>query len=461
MKAKNILLLIFILLASLVGIGCSCNKNSQKSNTTIYKPVEETIIYTQAILKKDLENRLKPFINENVNPIRIIDDLDNQSYDIAIVLNSAKDSSDNIEEIYSKEISLSPNQFRTFFQDKVSKLVISSITKINTQITQAIKDYLKKSYQDNPPQENKLVFTGCILLSRWVALRSQQNNDYTYPFHYTANITKNADLTIGNLETPFAETGPYTRLGTVFRGDPRLVEGLVYSGFNVVNLANNHFGDSGRAGMNYTFKLLDKNNIDYFGAGTNINNAREPLIKEINGVKYAFLGYADGVFTPNSYAAKADYTGLNLLNIDNLKTDLRKVKDKADFIIVSMHSGTEYTHNPNQTQINFAHTAIELGADMVFGHHPHVVQAIEYYKDKPIFYSLGNFVMDQYFPNTNQGYILKIKTIFNQITSVELIPYHIYDYSQPKTVKDDEANQILDNVINASKILSGDSNEKR
>lgn len=438
---------------SLLLIGCSCNKDNQQSNNTFLQPKEEIIVYTQPILKKDLEERLKPFINENVNPIKITDKIENSSYDIAVLLNPKKESDENIEEIYSQNVNLSPQDFKDYFQNKAPSFMIGTHTKIDTQITQAIKEYLKKSYEDNPPQENKLVFTGCMLLSRWVALRAQEHNDYTYPFHYTADITKNADLTIGNLETPFAETGPYISLGTVFRGDPGMVEGLVFSGFDAVNLANNHFGDSERSGMEYTFKILDENNINYFGAGTNDKTSREPLIKEVNGIKYAFLGYADTVFTPVFYASGLDYAGLNIMDEVNLISDLEAVRDKADFIIVSMHAGTEYTYNPNQKQISFAHTAIDHGANMVFGHHPHVVQAIEYYRDKPIFYSPGNFSMDQLERNTQQGFIIKISTIFNQITSVELVPYHIYDYSQPKAVEGKEAEEIINDVLGASKKL--------
>lgn len=439
-------------------MGCNCNQtpsvNYEETEEQYYSD-EETVIYVEPILKNDIETRLDPFIAESVNPIQITSDQENNNYDIAIFTNSDTNNEESTDILYSHETNLSPDNI-DYLSDKTTDLEIKSYIKNDTQISKAVKDYLTESYKNDPPQENKLIFTGCILPSRWVALRAQQNDDYTYPFHYTADITKNADLTIANLETPFAETGPYTNLGMVFRGDPGLIEGLTYSGFDIVNLANNHFGDSQREGMDYTFNLLDENNIAYFGAGTNNETAREPLIKEINGIKYAFLGYADTAFTPESYASGENYSGLNVMNEDNLIEDLEKVKDKADFIVVSMHAGTEYTYNPNEKQISFAHTAIEHGADMVYGHHPHVVQAIEYYEGKPIFYSPGNFSMDQLERNTQQGFIIELKTIFNKVTDINLIPYHIYDYSQPKPVEGEEATEIFDNVIGASKILQNE-----
>lgn len=455
MNIKNIIIYILFIGLSLLFYGCSCQKEAPAPthNTKINQSNEEIVIYTQTVLKNDLENRLKSFTIDSISPIKITDNLDGQSYDIAIILNP-KDDNKDIKTIYSYDINLSPEMIKDYFQDKVPNITIGSIINNDNQITQAISNYLKQSYKENSPQENKLIFTGCILPSRWVALRAQQHNDYTYPFKYTADITKNADMTISNLETPFAETGPYTELGMVFRGDPGLVAGLVFSGIDIVNLANNHLGDSQRAGMEYTFKLLDENNISYFGAGKNTKMSREPLIKEINGIKYAFLGYADTAFTPVSYESGEDYAGLNIMNEENLISDLENIKDKADFIIVSMHAGTEYTYNPNAKQISFAHTAIENGASMVYGHHPHVVQAIEYYKNKPIFYSPGNFSMDQLERNTQQGFIIELKTMFNQIVNINLIPYHIYDYSQPKPVEGEEADEIIDNVIGASKILN-------
>jgi len=338
-------------------------------------------------------------------------------------------------EILTKDVTWLPKEIDEYFSEKIPKIS------------------LEYPSTETKPKETTLIFTGDILPTRWVSKRAHDNNDMSYPFRETYQITSNADFTIGDLECPFAETGPYQELGIVFRGDPELVEGLTLAGIDVVNLANNHLGDSGQAGMKFTFDLLTKNKIDYFGAGLNQTQTHTPYIKEINGIKIAILGYADADFTPTSYEADNEYAGLNLMNINQMINDVKNAKNHADFVIVSMHAGTEYTYDPDPDQIEFAHAAIDAGANMIYGTHPHVIQAIEVYKEKPIFYSLGNFAMDQIEENTRQGYLLKIKLIGNNVSDIELTPYHIYDWSQPKLTNDAENQKIINDILSASKKL--------
>jgi poly-gamma-glutamate synthesis protein (capsule biosynthesis protein) len=450
---KKLIFIILLIIFSIILFYWTNTKYSNYNQELIKNnnnTLEEIVIYTQPVLKNDIQARLNVFASDKDILITVIDDIGKKPYDIAI-LTDKNEEINNTNIVYSQKTNLSPDLIEQYYQDKIPNLEIHLYIKNYSHIAQSIENYLKKSFIDYPPQKNKLIFIGCILLSRWVALKSQQNNDYTYPFQHTAHITKNSDLTIANLETPFAETGPYTELGMVFRGDPKLIEGLIFSKINVVNLANNHFGDAQRSAMHYTFELLKQNNISYFGAGIDNKHAREPLIIEINNIKYAFLGYADSAFTPLSYASTDNYAGLNIMDEKNLIEDLKNIKTKADFIIVSMHAGTEYTYHPNTKQTSFARTAIDHGANMVYGHHPHVVQAIEYYKNKPIFYSQGNFAMDQIERNTKQGYILEIETMFNTIININIIPYHIHNYSQPKPTENKESEEIIENIISATK----------
>lgn len=448
MKKYKLFLVIFLFLGGTFLSGNSCqlkqNTNSSAAPTEITR--EEVAIKTDTILEKDISDRLKPFIDDNIVAITVSDDV--TSPDITISLNQEKTT--NNSTIYTQKLTISPNELKENLSEDVYSININYLSTTDSSLSNQIKTYLQKSYKTNPPQENKLTFAGDILLSRWVAKISNDHNDPLYCFSKTADITKNSNLTIANLEAPFAETGPYTNLGVVFRADPNLAQGLTYAGFDVLNLANNHFGDSGQSGMKFTFQTLNDRNINYYGAGNNNTESRTPLIKEINGLKYAFLGYTDSAFTPVSYEADNIYAGVNLMNLDNLKEDIDKAKQQADFVIVTMNSGIEYTHNPNQTQIDFAHAAIDDGADMIFGLHPHVVQAIEYYHEKPIFYNVGNFIMDQLEKETQQGYIIQLSTIYNQIASISLIPYHIYDYCQPQIVDGDEATEIITEIVNAN-----------
>ena len=448
---KKIYYLLIIIIVFIVIFTGKSNRQAIDNNAQITQSDNSVIIQTEPMLSDDLNQRIAAFNDDSVNPVAI--DNNASKCDISIYIDDNPCITSKTENIYQFSWQFEPQSLSNLFSNDKPAKTIKIAFNSSTNLTDNLTAYLKNSFTTNPPKENKLIFAGDMLLTRWVALRSDENNDPLYPFRQIADTTKNADLTIGNLEAPFAPTGPYTELGVIFRGDPKLADGLAYAGFDIVNLANNHFGDSLREGMKFTFQTLNDRYISYYGAGDNQTEARKPVIKTINGIKYAFLGYTDPAFTPVSYEADNQYAGVNLMNINTIGADIAKAKEQADFVIVTMNSGVEYTHDPNETQIDFARKAIDEGADMIFGLHPHVVQAIEYYKNKPIFYNVGNFAMDQLELDTKQGYIIQMATQFNQITSVKLLPYHIYDYCQPALVEGNEASQILSDILEASKKL--------
>lgn len=449
MNKTKLILLIFVLIGIVLFIYCRfSDKNKIITNLNLDKitPAKNNVsLYADSVLSKDVSKLLDSFDQKN-----LIKSQDNPNSDLCISLDSQRCPQTIKENIFSTTPKWLPENFQDFFNSKLSEITVNYAQTENKDLFNKIKEFLKNSYSQNAPQKTTLIFTGDILPTRWVSKRAHDNNDMSYPFRETYQITSDSDLTIADLECPFAETGPYQELGTVFRGDPELVEGLILAGIDVVNLANNHLGDSQRAGMKFTFDLLGKNNIGFFGAGINQTEAHKPYIKEVNGLKIAILGYADPDFTPATYEADDQYAGLNLMNISKMQEDVKEAKKQADFVIVSMHAGTEYIYSPDPDQIEFAHKAIEAGADMIYGHHPHVVQAVDVYNGKPIFYSLGNFAMDQIEENTRQGFLLKIKLIYNKISDIKLIPYHIYDWSQPKLVEGEEFQKILDDVLGAS-----------
>lgn len=451
-KTKLIIIFLIVICASFFLYWQLHNKKSSITNylnsNSIPLANSEITIQTDSILSSDITNRLQTFPQND-----LIKNQSNDS-DICISLDPDKCNGSKKDIIYSSIPSWFPENLDSFFDSKLNNISISyAQNNQNNKLFTDILNYLKTSFQEKRPEETTILFTGDILPTRWVSKRAHDNNDMSYPFRNTFELLSSADYTIGDLECPFAETGPYQELGTVFRGDPELIEGLVISGIDTVNLANNHLGDSQQAGMKFTFDLLKKNNIGYFGAGINQTESHKAYIKEVHGVKIAILGYADQDFTPISYESDDIYAGLNLMNIEKMKEDVKNAKKEADFVIVSMHAGTEYTYDPDPDQIEFAHSAIKAGADMIYGHHPHVVQAIETYEGKPIFYSLGNFAMDQIEENTRQGFLLEIKLIYNKIQNIKLMPYHIYDWSQPQLVEGDEYNKILNDILGASQKL--------
>ena len=298
-----------------------------------------------------------------------------------------------------------------------------------------------------------LTAVGDMQLSRQVATKINQNGP-DYPFAKIKNTIHSSNILMGNLESPFTLDNANTDSNTmIFGAETKTVKGLRNAGFNLLNLANNHFSNQGKDGMDLTFKTLADNNIDYFGAGTDFDSAHKPFVKKVGDIKIAFLGYTDKDVLPANSIPNSDTPGVAVMDIDQAKIDIAKAKTQADMVIISMHSGTEYTPNPNQKQIEFAHAAIDSGADLVLGHHPHVVQAIEKYKGKKIFYSLGNFIFDQaWSKETQEGLIIKLTFTNTSITNTELMPIKIENWCQPRLLESTEPayNDILERISTAS-----------
>jgi len=292
--------------------------------------------------------------------------------------------------------------------------------------------------QTAPPAENVLVAVGDVMLSRRVGENISTTGDPRAPFLETVEILEQADITFCNLESPFYEEEPPIAGDLVFGAAPETIVGLIYAGVDIVSLSNNHFGNQGVDGMNFTFSHLNESGIEYAGAGENEATAREPKIIERNGVIFAFLAYSD-VKDVNwrDYKATADEPGIAMLTKANLTQDIQLAKEMADIVVVSVHWGREYEMTPTERQITYGHLAIDSGASLVLGHHPHVIQPVEEYEDGYIFYSLGNFVFDQMWSEpTRIGLIATIFFKGDQIVRVEKIEVTIYDSHQP-AVSDD------------------------
>ena len=290
-----------------------------------------------------------------------------------------------------------------------------------------------------------VVLVGDIMLNRGVEymMKTEGNGDFRFPFSKIAKDLKKADILFGNLEGPISDKG--IKVGSIysFRAEPEAIEGLTFAGFNLISLANNHAFDYGREALEDCLAKLSKAGIDYVGAGFNEGEAyggRTPVIKEIEGTKIGFLAYTN--LGPESWKASEKNSGIAWISekdFEKIKKDIENAKSQADILIVSLHAGEEYAAEPTQFQIEFSKAAIDAGADLVIGHHPHVVQKSEKYKDKWIFYSLGNFVFDQSFSQeTMRGKILEILIKDGKIN--ELIPKKIKlnNYFQPEITTKEE-----------------------
>ena len=275
-----------------------------------------------------------------------------------------------------------------------------------------------------PRGEASMLFVGDIMLSRSVGDIMTVKNDYLWPFRKIADFLKGADLTFANLETPISNRG--TNVGSIysFRSNPKAIHGLVYAGFDLVSIANNHAWDYGREAFTDTMGNLASAGISYIGGGHNESEAHAGVIKKVGDTNVGFLAYTN--LLTKSLSATDSSAGLAIYDEAQMTSDIARLKTQAPIVVVSFHWGEEYQTVHNALQEQIAHEAIDAGADLIIGHHPHVVEDIEQYKGKYIVYSLGNFIFDQNFSaETMTGLVVRVWLKNNIIDRIEQIPIHI------------------------------------
>lgn len=284
-----------------------------------------------------------------------------------------------------------------------------------------------------------LIATGDVIPARSVNYKTVTLNNFNWPFENTVDVLKTADVTFVNLETPLLRTCPLTQEGMIFCGDSRNAEGLFFAGVDVVSLANNHAGNYGLEGVEETRDLLSRKGI----LTTGINGQ---VIKDIRGKKFAFLGYND-ITSPQP--------GISNVDEEKMRQEIAQARKQADIIIVTLHFGVEYRSKSDERQVYLAHLAIDSGADLVIGNHPHWIQPVEIYKEKLITYAHGNFVFDQEWSlKTKQGVIGKYTFFDNSLIDVEFFPVQIDNYGQPYFLANDEKSAILGEMKKDSRAIS-------
>jgi poly-gamma-glutamate synthesis protein (capsule biosynthesis protein) len=292
-----------------------------------------------------------------------------------------------------------------------------------------------------PPPRTTVVAVGDILLGRSLGALMEETGDYTLPFTSMKSELASADITFGNLEGPFCGEPPYPTSGMVFRVHPAAIAGLVDAGFKILSVANNHFENGGDACMRFSLEHLREAGIATAGAGVTYDQAHAPAILVRHRVRFAFLGY--------TYALRNDipdstHPVIAGRNPENVRRDVAAALRRADAVIVSLHDGAEYTERVAAETVEFAHAAIDAGAAVVLGHHPHVPQRIEHYRDGWIFYSLGNFVFQQYTPATTRTALAARLTFAGaRLARVEALPVEIEWHSHPRLADTEESARIL------------------
>ena len=291
----------------------------------------------------------------------------------------------------------------------------------------------------------------CCSSFGWELPRTRRTGDPGAVRH----LLQAADLAAANFENPAPDAFRYHVQGTVFSADPRLIDGLRNAGLDWVSLANNHIRDAGASGLLQTIGNLDRRGIAHSGAGRDLAAARKPAILVAGGVRVAFLGY--DTIAP-SYAAGAGRAGSAPMSVAALRRDVAATRAAgAEVVVVYPHWGVEYTARTTSLQRALGRAAIDAGADLVIGNHPHWVGAMEVYRGRPIWYALGNFVFDQAWSEpTQEGLLLELTFRGRTLVQARLHPTIILDQAQPNLLDPGrDGAVVLDQLYRASGRLLG------
>lgn len=281
-----------------------------------------------------------------------------------------------------------------------------------------------------------LIATGDVIPARGANWPAVKSGNFNYNWEKTASYLKTSDISLINLEAPLLKNCPLASSGFTFCGSARQVEGMVFAGIDVANLANNHIGNYGSSGITETKQILEKNNIGWSGFS-------HLDIKETKGLKFGFLGY-------NGIGVK--------INREAMSNEIREARTKTDILIISVHWGKEYEVLPMadgsiapDNPIDIGHLMIDSGADLIIGNHPHWVQGVEIYKNKFIAYAHGNFIFDQtWSTETQEGVVGEYIFYEKKLISVLFKPIVVDKSYQPVFVEGERAKSILTRMQTAS-----------
>ena len=287
-----------------------------------------------------------------------------------------------------------------------------------------VVDLLEESQE---PQNLSISLIGDILMDGSVRAHINKNG-FNYPWDGVRNYFQKDDITIGNLETSITNNGTkWPNKQFNFRSDPRNIKAMEEAGIDVVSLANNHSLDYGYNGLIDTLGYIDNSKIKRVGAGHNKKDAMKGTIIEKNGVKMGIIGFSRVVPDVKWYATdkRAGLVGAYDPHIEEVLGRVREIRDEVDILVLSIHWGVERSDTPRKQEMDLAKRLVDSGVDIVMGHHPHVLQGIEIYKGKPIFYSLGNFVFGTSAELTSNTMIAQVNLVEKNIDNVKIIPCEI------------------------------------
>lgn len=285
---------------------------------------------------------------------------------------------------------------------------------------------------------------GDILLDRTVA-RYIEDYGVDYPWEKVTSILGASDIVLGNLETSVG-TGGQIDLNKqyTFQSKPETLKGMINAGVDGVAIANNHILDYGQEGFKQTLEHLDAYGIKYAGGGENIEAAMQPIIWNKKGMKIGFLAFSRIIYDVSWYATDKRPGILSAYDhyIKHVSETIGKARERVDFLIVSVHWGKELAQYPEEDEMKLGRLMIDSGADVIMGHHPHVLQGIEFYKDRPIVYSLGNFVFSSKSQLSRTSMIFNLEVTQDGIINSYVVPVKI-NHCQPTPIEGAGSEEVI------------------
>ena len=326
-------------------------------------------------------------------------------------------------------------------------LIVSGCLKEDISVDKPRIEQEKEIKEDVVDNSVVLRFGGDIMMTSYFK-NYIDSKGVDYMWEDVSELISSADYSIFNLETSVSLRGKDTKpLGYGFRSEPSTLEGLKNAGIDMVSLANNHVMDYGREAFSDTLTSLDEYGIKHIGAGTNLHDASKVIYEDINEIKVGFLA-ASEILGYESNKATDDKSGVFFLNrkdLSEIKSIIKNAKEKCDVLILVAHWDREYYDEPKNETINMAHELIDSGVDIIIGHHPHVLQGIEYYNDGIIYYSTGNFNFLIRNENASQSALFEIEFNKKEILSSKVYPIKI---NGCKANLLDKYNDIYNTIIN-------------
>lgn len=250
-----------------------------------------------------------------------------------------------------------------------------------------------------------------------------EEGDYNQVFCDVKSLISESDYAVVNLECPIikGDEKPIVKVGPNLGVDYKAIEAIKYAGFNCVTLANNHFRDFGDEGCLNTIKTIKDYNLDYVGAGPDLNQAKEVLYRTVVGQNVAFINFCENEFSIASSTAP----GSNPLDLVSVYYQILEARQKADWVIVIVHGGNEHYDYPSLRMKKTYRWCVDLGADAVINHHQHCFSGYEIYNNRPIIYGLGNFCFDSKddkYAKWHEGYLAEL-IIEDGKVELKCIPY--------------------------------------